>query len=83
MTTRLQPGSDDSVGGFNWSNRILILALAGILFLTLYPFRFNFSRHLARPLFPFSLGGWGKEIGRFDDFLNVLLFMPFGFGFAE
>jgi len=83
MTTRLQPGSDDSVGGFNWSNRILILALAGILFLTLYPFRFNFSRHLARPLFPFSLGGWGKEIGRFDDFLNVLLFVPFGFGFAE
>lgn len=66
-----------------WSNRVLILAIAGILFLTLYPFRFDFSRHLARPLFPFSLGGVGKGSGRFDDFLNVLLFMPFGFGIAD
>jgi len=66
-----------------WSNRILLLALAGIFFLTLYPFRFDFSRHLPRVFFPFLLGGRGKDIGRFDDFLNVMLFMPFGFGFAE
>jgi len=66
-----------------WSNRILTLAVAGILVLTLYPFRFDFSRHLSRPLFPLSLGGWGKQMGPLDDILNVLLFMPYGFGLAD
>jgi len=75
--------SDASPASSSWSNRVLILAVAGILFLTLYPFRFDFSRHLPRMLFPFSLGGWGKDTGRFDDFLNILLFVPFGFGLAE
>jgi len=65
-----------------WSNRILILAVAAILLLTLDPFQFDFGRHLARPLFPFSLGGWGKGVHALDDFLNVLLFVPFGFGLA-
>jgi glycopeptide antibiotics resistance protein len=75
--------SDPSRGFSSWSNRILILAVAGILFLTLYPFRFGFHRHLPRALFPFLLCGWGKGIGLLDDILNVLLFMPFGFGVAE
>ena len=66
-----------------WSNRILTLAIAAILVLTLYPFQFDFTRHLGRPLFPFSLGGWGKSLGPSDDFLNILLFVPYGFGFAE
>jgi VanZ family protein len=66
-----------------WSNRILILAVAGILFLTLHPFSFDFGRYLPRPLFPFSLGGWGQKIGPLEDFLNVLLFVPYGFGLAE
>ena len=66
-----------------WSNRILTLAITAILVLTLYPFRFDFARRLPRALFPFSLGGWGKEIGALDDFLNVLLFVPYGFGLAE
>ena len=73
------PSSDSS----RCSNRILVLAIAAILFLTLYPFRFDFGRHLSHPLFPLSLGGWGKGIGRFDDLLNLLLFVPFGFGLAE
>jgi glycopeptide antibiotics resistance protein len=82
MTTRSQPDSEDSIGGFGWSNRILILAIAGILFLTLYPFRFVLNRHLPAVASPLFLAGWGKPSGLFDVFLNVLLFVPFGFGLA-
>ena len=64
------------------SNRILLLAIAGILFLTLYPFRFDFSMHLPGNVIPLLLGGWGKDAGRLDIFLNVLLFVPYGFGVA-
>lgn len=66
-----------------WSNRILVLATAGILFLTLYPFRFDF--HVASPAgtSPLFLGKSLKPAGFLDAFLNVLLFVPFGFGLAE
>jgi len=68
----------------SWSNRILILAIAGILFLTLYPFRFNFHGAAARGItIPFFLGKGLKSVGSFDDFLNILLFVPFGFGLTE
>ena len=63
----------------SWSNRILIAAVVGIFFLTLYPFRFSLVRHGP----PFLLAGWGKGADALDVFLNVLLFVPFGFGFAE
>src|ERR1700719_1420654 len=67
----------------SWSNRLLIAAIAGILFLTLFPFRFDFqSRPLGTPL-PFLLGSGMKTSGPLDVFLNVLLFVPFGFGLAE
>lgn len=66
----------------SWSNRVVLLSLAGIFFLTLYPFRFV-HRESARFLFPLSLNGWGKGVGELDIFLNVLLFVPFGFGLAE
>jgi glycopeptide antibiotics resistance protein len=66
----------------SWSNRVLLLSLAGIFFLTGYPFRFA-HRESARFLFPFALNGWGKGYSAFDVFLNVLLFVPFGFGLAE
>lgn len=65
-----------------WSNRILILAVAGILFLTLYPFRFDFHTPSGM-VSPFLLGKGVKSSGSYDAFLNVLLFMPFGFGLAE
>lgn len=68
--------------GASWANRVLLLSLAGIFFLTLYPFRFA-DQHSARFLFPFSLDGWGKGMYPLDIFLNVLLFVPFGFGLAE
>ncbi len=66
-----------------WSNRILVLATAAILFLTLYPFRLDF--HVASPAgtSPLFLGKSLKPAGFLDAFLNVLLFVPFGFGLAE
>lgn len=63
----------------SWSNRILFPAVVGILFLTLYPFQFSLVRHGL----PFLLNGWGKDSGAVDVFLNVLLFIPYGFGLAE
>jgi len=65
-----------------WSNRILIAALVGICFLTLFPFRI--LPHAKQP-FVFLLGKTlGKTPGAVgDDFLNVLLFVPLGFGLAE
>jgi VanZ like family len=63
-----------------WSNRILLLATAGILFLTLYPFRFDFHAAVAGGGSPFLLGRSEKSAGLLDVFLNVLLFIPFGFG---
>jgi VanZ like family len=63
----------------SWSNRILIAAVVGIFFLTLYPFRFSLLGHGP----PFPLAGWGKDAGPLDVFLNILLFVPYGFGLAE
>jgi VanZ family protein len=75
--------SNASPAASGWSNRILIAAVAGILFLTLYPFRFTFPWHPADHVFPYFLPGKGKAAGLPDAFLNVLLFVPFGFGLAE
>ncbi|HKN61224.1 MAG TPA: VanZ family protein [Candidatus Acidoferrales bacterium] len=62
-----------------WSNRILIAALAGILFLTLYPFEFSLHTKLAPGASPFFLGKENKGGGVLDVVLNIFLFMPFGF----
>jgi glycopeptide antibiotics resistance protein len=65
----------------SWADRILILAVVGILFLTLYPFRIDF--HTPGGIrYPFLLGKSLKTAGFYDAFLNVLLFTPFGFGVA-
>jgi VanZ family protein len=66
----------------SWANRILILATAGILFLTMYPFRFNFHV-LPNGAWPFLLGRSLKRGNPLDILLNVLLFLPFGFGLSE
>jgi len=66
--------------GRRWSDRILIAAAGGILFLTLYPFRFSLPAHVADNFFPYLLDGRGKASGWFDALLNVLLFVPLGFG---
>src|ERR1700733_2754117 len=66
-----------------WSNRILILAVLCVLFFTLLPFYFNFHVKLPAGRSPFLLAGWGKDPAGFPAFLNVLLFVPFGFGISE
>jgi len=66
----------------SWSNRFLIAAIAGIVFLTLFPFRFALP-NLPGQAPPFLLGGSLKTAGWFDALLNVALFVPFGFGLAE
>jgi len=63
-----------------WSNRILLLSLLGIFYLTLFPFRFSFAPTLVFHRYPFLLGMTGKRQSHMDVFLNVLLFVPFGFG---
>ena len=65
-----------------WSNRILIASLAGIIYLTLFPFRIDFAAPHAFHISPFLLGTSVKASGHFDFFLNVLLFVPFGFGLS-
>ncbi len=55
----------------------------GIVFLTLFPFRFSLPTKLAAHASPFLLSIGEKSAGGLDDFLNVLLFVPFGFGLAE
>jgi hypothetical protein len=67
----------------SWSERLLLLSSAGILFLTLFPFRFALHMKSSEGMFPFFHGIMGKNAGPLDIFLNVLLFMPFGFGLAE
>jgi hypothetical protein len=64
-----------------WAPRVLVLALFGIFSLTLYPFRFSAHAHFTgrSPLF---LQTFFKGAGTLDSFLNVLLFVPFGFGLA-
>jgi glycopeptide antibiotics resistance protein len=66
-----------------WSTRILLLALAGIFFLTLFPFRLTLHANLRPGASPFLLGAIGKPGEVLDVFLNILLFMPFGFGLSE
>src|SRR5579863_1184382 len=64
----------------DWSNRILILSLLGIAYLTLFPFTFDFSPTYIFHRYPFLLGSTVKSTSHLDFFLNVLLFVPFGFG---
>ena len=77
-----QLGGPSKTPGCQFSNRILVLATAGILFLTLYPFRFDSHATTPAGSSPFFLGRTWKPAGFFDGFLNVLLFVPFGFGLA-
>jgi VanZ like family len=66
----------------DWSNRFLIAGAVGILFLTLYPFEFLSHPKGIGNASPFLLGAGGKGGRAMDSFLNVLLFIPFGFGLA-
>ena len=65
------------------SNRLLIGSLAGIGYLTLFPFGFDFSLGHASSTSPFLLGPSLKLGGYLDFFLNVLLFVPLGFAISS
>jgi VanZ family protein len=65
-----------------WANRILILSFIGIVYLTLFPFRLDFAAPQSRSTSPFFLGPSLKHGDPVDFFLNLLLFIPFGFGFS-
>jgi VanZ family protein len=58
------------------------MAVGGILFLTIYPFKFGLPPGVSAWKLPFRLESGFKPVGLLDDFLNVLLFVPFGFGVA-
>jgi VanZ family protein len=77
MKTSNRPHRQDCA---RWSNRILILALLGIAYLTLFPFHFDFSPTIIFHRSPFLLASSVKRSVNLDFFLNVLLFVPFGFG---
>ena len=66
-----------------WSNRILALSVAGILFLTLYPFRFSLHANPQLNGSPLFLVSGGKSSGPLNAFLNILLFVPLGFGLSQ
>jgi glycopeptide antibiotics resistance protein len=65
-----------------WSNRILILSLLGIIYFTCFPFRIDLASPQSRTTSPFLLGPSLKHGVHLDFLLNVLLFIPFGFGFS-
>lgn len=65
-----------------WANRFLIVSLIGIVYFTIFPFRFDFSVALPGNRSPFLLGPSWKYRNFADFFLNFLLFAPFGFGLA-
>jgi VanZ family protein len=79
MTTQRKIRSGDPDETITWARRILILAIAGIILLTLYPFRFSVAGGARSP---FLLGESDKTYGSLDALLNILLFAPFGFGFC-
>jgi VanZ family protein len=81
MSAQVQTDSERNACESRWSFRILILALAGIFFLTLYPFKLALHAHPGSAS-PFRLQGWQKPSRLLDSFLNVLLFVPYGFGLA-
>lgn len=66
-----------------WSNRILVATIAGILFLTLYPFRFSAHAQVPLSFSRFFLGKGLKRATPLNFALNVLLFIPFGFGLSS
>jgi VanZ family protein len=82
---RQMPAPPNERECFFWSDRILIVSAAGILFLTLFPFHFQLHAKSDGGLFPFFHGQLeeSKESGMLNAALNVLLFVPFGFGLAE
>ena len=69
-------------GTSSWSNRVLTLSIAGILFLTLYPFRFSLTPPATEWVSVFSRER-GKKQRTTRRSPKILLFVPFGFGLSQ
>ena len=65
-----------------WTLFILWLSVLGIVFLTFYPFQAFPVETAVRRVPPFFAWFLGKPSDPPTDFLNVVLFVPFGFGLA-
>jgi glycopeptide antibiotics resistance protein len=65
-----------------WANRILILSLLGICYLTLFPFVLRIFPPRVIHKSAFLLGNSAKKPHSIDFLLNVLLFVPYGFGLS-
>src|SRR5258707_10264886 len=63
-----------------WANRILILSLLGICYLTLFPFVLRIFPPRVVHKSAFLLGNSAKKPHSIDFLLNVLLFVPSAFG---
>ena len=63
-----------------WTLFILWLSVLGIVFLTFYPFQAFPMETAVRRVPPFFAWFLGKPSDPPTDFLNVVLFVPFGFG---
>jgi glycopeptide antibiotics resistance protein len=65
-----------------WANRVLIVSLVGIGYFTLFPFHFDFASRSGIRGSVFLLGSSDMTKPNWEFFLNVLLFIPFGFAIA-
>jgi glycopeptide antibiotics resistance protein len=66
-----------------WSNRFLAASLFGILFFTLFPYWFDFTSKHSPGRSPFLLSRPLGFDGFLHTFLNMLLFVPFGFALSQ
>jgi hypothetical protein len=83
MTISTNPNAEASQELLDrWTDFILLLSVAGIVFLTFYPFQAFPAETAVRRVPPFFTWFLGQPSDPPTDFLNVLLFVPFGFGLA-
>jgi len=73
----------EAFAGRGWSNRFLAASLFGILFFTLFPYWFDFTLKHAPGRSPFLLSRPLAFGGILHTFLNMLLFVPFGFALSQ
>ena len=79
--TRLTPAGRAALR--RWVKQMLIVSLGGILFLTLFPFNFDFTNLWERLASGYSLSPQSPQTGFIRDFVaNIFFFMPLGFCIA-
>ena len=72
-----------SIGLRPFSNRMVIISLLVILTCTLFPFEFDFSTAFPAHASRWLLGATPDPTTAGDSLLNILLFIPWGFGISN